>query len=295
MREIIAWLRQMEELAETAYQEAAGFFADDAGFASFLHGLAEDEALHYHLMGSAALFFEEQGAFPPSSIELDEATRASVETPLRRCVQRVRAGSATRAEILSDLVEAERSEWNHVFVYVLRQCQGRSRAFQRVAAIVDAHGRKVDSWMQGLPEADRAIVADQALPRVWTPRFLIVEDDASLRELFERILSTLGEVVVAVNGEEGLRHAKRGYFDVIVSDQDMPVMTGTKLFRLGKELDPNLSQHFILCTGNATGYIQQFCREEGVQLLKKPVSLAELRGAVIKIVDRGATRGVASN
>lgn len=283
MREIIAWLRQVEEMAGEAYREVADYFLDDNEFSSFLAGLAEDESLHYHLMGSAAVLFEEHGEFPTAAIELDDATQARVETPLRSCVERVRGGKATKTEIIADLLEAEHSEWNHVFIYVIRQCQGQSRAFQRVAAMVNAHGRKIDAWKPSLPVELRSALSTESLPQVWKPRFLIVEDDDSLRELFEKILSDLGEIVTAGNGEEGLRHANSSFFDVIISDQDMPIMTGKELFRLGKALDENMGQRFVLCTGNATSDIRLFCKREGLRLLEKPVSIAALRGAVLEM------------
>ncbi|MDF1555846.1 MAG: response regulator [Deferrisomatales bacterium] len=293
MREIIAWLRQVEEMAAEAYREVADHFSDDSEFSSFLTGLEEDEILHYHVMGSAAVLFEAHGEFPTAAIELDDATRARVETPLRRCVERVRSGQVTQADVIADLVEAEHSEWNHIFIYVIRKCQGQSRAFQRVASIVDAHGRKIDAWKNSLPEKHSSAHAAADLPRVWKPRILIVEDDASLRELFRKILADLGEVVTAVNGEEGLRRARSEFFDVILSDQDMPIMTGLELFRLGKELDENMGQHFILCTGNATSGIRLFCKNEGLRLLEKPVSITILRDAVLAMVE-GPIRNAAT-
>jgi CheY-like chemotaxis protein len=290
MREIIAWLRQVEELAGEAYREAAGFFSDDEEFSAFLLGLAEDEALHYHVVGSAAALFEEHGGFPSSAVELDDETRNRVEEPLRRCVDRVQEGTATQTEVLSNLIDAEHSEWNHIFVYVMRQCQGRSRAFQRTAAIIDAHGKKIDAWKDCLPAAEKLAIAPQSLPRVWRPRFLVVEDDDSLRELFGKVLSGLGEVVTAANGQEGLRHARNQFFDVTISDQDMPILTGMEMFRLSKEFDAGAGQHFILCTGNATNDVRLFCRDEGLRLLEKPVSLTELRDAVLAMLETTDTR-----
>lgn len=294
MREIIAWLRQVEELAGEAYREAAGFFSDDEDFSAFLLGLAEDEALHYHVVGSAAALFEEHGGFPVSAVDLDDETRARLEAPLRRCVERVRKGNAAKSEVLADLIDAEYSEWNHIFVYVIRQCQGRSRAFQRIAAIMDAHGKRIDAWKDALVGAEKLKVAAQALPRVWKPRLLVVEDDDALRELFGKVLSNLGEVVTAVNGEEGLRHAENQFFDVTISDQDMPILTGMELFRLSKEFDAGAGQRFILCTGNATGDVRLFCRDEGLLLLEKPVSLSALRDAVVDMLETPEKRSSAA-
>ena len=90
---------------------------------------------------------------------------------------------------------------------------------------------------------------------------MIVEDEDCRRELFQQILANLGEVITGINGRDGL-----------------------EWFRLGKELDPNLGRHFILCTGNATSDVQLLGQNEGMQLLEKPVSLTQLRFAVTERV-----------
>ncbi|MBQ3166254.1 MAG: response regulator transcription factor, partial [Clostridia bacterium] len=61
-------------------------------------------------------------------------------------------------------------------------------------------------------------------------KILIVEDDATLRQLFSRVLTKNGySVKGAGNGEEALSLLDGEYFDLIITDVMMPVMDGYQL------------------------------------------------------------------
>lgn len=61
-------------------------------------------------------------------------------------------------------------------------------------------------------------------------KILIVEDDATLRQLFSRVLTKNGYSVKGVgNGEEALSLLDGEYFDLIITDVMMPVMDGYQL------------------------------------------------------------------
>lgn len=60
-------------------------------------------------------------------------------------------------------------------------------------------------------------------------RVLLVDDDDSLRELAERLLSPPHEVAHAANGEEALRHILVARPHLVVLDLRMPVMDGWQL------------------------------------------------------------------
>lgn len=61
-------------------------------------------------------------------------------------------------------------------------------------------------------------------------KILIVEDDATLRQLFSRVLTKNGYSVKGTgNGEEALSLLDGEYFDLIITDVMMPVMDGYQL------------------------------------------------------------------
>ncbi|MDQ7832653.1 MAG: hybrid sensor histidine kinase/response regulator, partial [Desulfovibrionaceae bacterium] len=95
---------------------------------------------------------------------------------------------------------------------------------------VDDMVRAVDNLL-GRGRLDRV---GEAVKRqdVRTRRILVVDDSLTVRETQRRLLSNRGyEVETAVDGMDGL-HALRGHdFDLVVTDVDMPRMTGIELVR----------------------------------------------------------------
>jgi two-component system sensor histidine kinase and response regulator WspE len=71
-------------------------------------------------------------------------------------------------------------------------------------------------------------------------RVLVVEDSITVRELERQLLRTHGyEVTVAVDGMDGWNTLRQGSFDLLITDVDMPRMTGLELVRLARQ-DPGL-------------------------------------------------------
>ena len=61
-------------------------------------------------------------------------------------------------------------------------------------------------------------------------RILVVEDDATLGQVIRFKLTRAGfDVTVAANGSEALDLLGAGMFDLVVTDEIMPVMTGRQL------------------------------------------------------------------
>jgi two-component system chemotaxis response regulator CheY len=61
-------------------------------------------------------------------------------------------------------------------------------------------------------------------------RILAVDDSATMRQLVKMTLTPAGyEVVEAQNGYEGLQKATAETFDMVLSDINMPLMTGLEL------------------------------------------------------------------
>jgi CheY-like chemotaxis protein len=74
-----------------------------------------------------------------------------------------------------------------------------------------------------------------------SPRVLIVEDDADIRETLAELLATAGyDTAQAANGREALDQARRAPPDLIVLDLMMPVMDGWQ-FRSAQRRDPALA------------------------------------------------------
>lgn len=84
-------------------------------------------------------------------------------------------------------------------------------------------------------------------------RILVVDDDAMAGEMTSAVLEDAGhETVLAENGVEALEKlAEAGPFDLVVSDMNMPLVSGIELFRALREQGEAVP--FILLTGDETG------------------------------------------
>jgi len=118
-------------------------------------------------------------------------------------------------------------------------------------------------------------------------RILLVDDDEILLETQERILLRLGYAVVAcqssVSALEEFRKQPHK-FDLVITDQTMPQMTGLALARECLTVRPDMP--IILCTGYSESVSEEMARAAGISaFLMKPVVLAKLARTVRDVLD----------
>ncbi len=113
-------------------------------------------------------------------------------------------------------------------------------------------------------------------------RILFVDDEAMLADLGEKILHRLGyEVVTRTSPLEALELFKRRPmdFDLVISDQTMPGMTGDLLAQEVLKIRPGVP--IILCTGYSQRIDEHRAREKGISaLVMKPILVQEIDAAV---------------
>lgn len=79
---------------------------------------------------------------------------------------------------------------------------------------------------------------------------LVVDDEEDVRRALVRVLRREGyEIVAASSGPEGLARLQRSSFDIIVTDQMMPEMTGLEFLVEAKRVQPSAIR--IILTGYA--------------------------------------------
>jgi CheY-like chemotaxis protein len=113
-------------------------------------------------------------------------------------------------------------------------------------------------------------------------RILFVDDEAPLRDLTKGMLTSLGYTVTAVSGAEAalalFRQDGHG-FDVVITDQAMPGMSGLKLTEELLRICPDLP--VILCTGYNELIDDDRVHSVGVrECLTKPLLKHELSAAI---------------
>lgn len=115
--------------------------------------------------------------------------------------------------------------------------------------------------------------------------FLVVDDFEPMRKITANQLRSLGanNILTAPNGLEALRIINSQRVDVVLSDWNMPVMTGLELLK-ALRTDPKLERlPFIMITAEAERtHIQQAIAHGVTDLLIKPYSPARLANRIEK-------------
>jgi len=115
-------------------------------------------------------------------------------------------------------------------------------------------------------------------------RVLVVDDDArSLSLLSKMVMLLMGEVTTASGGMEALARLREHPFDLVITDQAMPGMTGDELARAAKSLRSGLP--VIMVTGFGDMIEEGGMMPDGVDaVLSKPLHLGRMREALLHVV-----------
>ena len=119
-----------------------------------------------------------------------------------------------------------------------------------------------------------------------TLRVLIVDDQDIICELLAEHLASDGHTTAsAADGHQALELFRTGQFDLVITDQSMPMMNGVQLGGAIKDLSP--ATPVVLLTGFGDEMLALGGQPPGVDLvLGKPVSLADLRRAVFQAMEK---------
>jgi signal transduction histidine kinase/CheY-like chemotaxis protein len=167
---------------------------------------------------------------------------------------------------------------------------------------VDSHeGRGSTFWFTAVFDAPleepvsgpRKPVGDPANGRIDKPggtlhvaydaRILVVEDNAVNREVAIGLLKKLGcEVSAVCNGAEALEALRRGSYDLVLMDSQMPVMDGFEATRIIRQ-SGNTAIPIVALTADAMPEDRDRCLKEGMNdYLSKPVDLRRLADVLIR-------------
>ncbi|MGC9193868.1 MAG: hybrid sensor histidine kinase/response regulator [Syntrophobacteraceae bacterium] len=127
-------------------------------------------------------------------------------------------------------------------------------------------------------------------------RIMFVDDEEDLVYAGEKMLKRLGyQAEVFRNGLEALEvfRARAEEFDLIITDQSMPRMTGIELAREALRIRPEIP--IVLCTGfspdSAEGIAPREAALIGIREVRmKPLCSLELAGIIRKILDNNCAR-----
>lgn len=144
----------------------------------------------------------------------------------------------------------------------------------------------------GLSEPDIDTGDEPVLPH-GTEKILVVDDEPGVAEVTKARLERLGYRVMAKNSSrEALDLFRRQpeEFDLLITDQTMPELTGVQLAGEMLLLKPGLP--ILLCTGYSAKVNKAEAKETGIRaFLMKPVSREELALSIRELLD-GADQSV---
>jgi CheY-like chemotaxis protein len=137
-----------------------------------------------------------------------------------------------------------------------------------------ATGKKKNKWA-AKPDANKASI-------------LFADDEQAIRDLFQTYLEKYGyQLTTCKNGEEAWRKfaTEPAKWDLLVTDQNMPRLTGTELIQKIRKIRPDIP--IIL----ATGYSENITTEEFVKLnisamLRKPTPMDKMVEYIQKTLKR---------
>lgn len=114
-------------------------------------------------------------------------------------------------------------------------------------------------------------------------RILVVDDQEIIREVIQQQLAEDGhEVDIAGDGEEAAKLMAANSYDLLVTDQSMPGMTGEELAAVVRDKYPETA--VILLTGFGGDGAETQDTPEGVDLvLGKPATSFDLRRAIVQV------------
>jgi CheY-like chemotaxis protein len=113
-------------------------------------------------------------------------------------------------------------------------------------------------------------------------RVLFVDDEVAIVRMAEKMLSSLGySAMVTSRSRDALDMFRKNPhgFDVLVTDQVMPDMTGAELTREVLEIRPDMP--IVLCTGFSEKFPREKAEEAGIrEFVIKPIVRQDLAAAL---------------
>ncbi len=132
------------------------------------------------------------------------------------------------------------------------------------------------------------IFRDETAVMTGRERVLFVDDEAILAEMGREMLSELGyHAEYLINSKEALTLVKAdpSRFDLVITDETMPDMTGMELAR--EILAVRADMPVILCTGFSERVDAKLAKEAGVRAFAmKPLTKGELAKVIRDVLDR---------
>ena len=123
-------------------------------------------------------------------------------------------------------------------------------------------------------------------------KVLCVDDEPNIVRALQWLLQKEFEVFTANSGQDGLALVKQHDFDVVISDQRMPVMTGVEFLREVKRLSPRSMRILLTGYSDLQAIVRSVNESEVFRFINKPWNISELPKVVEQAVNIAKTQPV---
>ncbi len=122
-----------------------------------------------------------------------------------------------------------------------------------------------------------------------TETILMVDDEKHLVDVYSKLLNDLGYHTLAkTDSSEALETFRNspGSFDLVITDQTMPKMTGMDLAKQILQIRPDMP--IIICSGRDDSLNEHSARQAGIrEFMMKPLLMQDLAGKIREVLDEG--------
>ena len=119
-------------------------------------------------------------------------------------------------------------------------------------------------------------------------RILLVDDEWTLVEMGKQMLERFGysvEIKTSSTGALEVFCANPGAYDLIITDQTMPVMTGIQLTQELRHIRPDIP--VILCTGFSEVIDEENFKSRDIDaFVMKPIVMREIAAVIRRVLDK---------
>lgn len=285
MNEIIEWVIRTEETAARVYEKAAVLFSSDKDFSRFLKHLSKDEWMHYDVLCKVSSSIRDDIS-DLLAILPDEETKKTVESYFLLVEKKIDEGTFTRENMLDCIVSTEFSEYNDIFFYALNSLMSGSKESISIATKIQQHKKYIERYLHKWQEYGKYFETIRGLPDSWEVNILVVDSDRITTELLEAILRDEGKVDKAFNGGEGIQKVMAKYYDVIITEINMPGINGIEFYDNVIERYPNIKDRFLFFTASRNEAHLFFLKENNLRYFCKPTLIKDIKKGVIEILNR---------
>ena len=121
-------------------------------------------------------------------------------------------------------------------------------------------------------------------------RILVVDDEKSMREILHIFLKNEGySVTLADNGESAVEAVKRDIFDLIITDMNMPGVSGMDLLKSVKKIAPDTIVVVITAFGTTESAVEAM-KQGAYDYIQKPFQMDDIRLVVKNALEKQRLR-----